>query len=169
MSQEKAFLEAFDEHANALFRHCSYRVSDRERAQDIVQDTFMKTWDYISKGKEVREFRPFLYQTLNRLIIDEYRKKKTESLDTLLESGDAALLEAEFTEGSIDELALQLDAQQLTEVLHEMPVHYRQAIVMRYIDGLPPQEIAEITGHTSNVISVHIHRGLAWLRKRVDR
>ena len=89
MTQEKqhiesAYLAAFEENADALFRHASYRVSDRERARDLTQDTFLKTWDYLSGGGEIRNFKSFLYRTMHNLIIDEYRKKKSSSLDALL-------------------------------------------------------------------------------------
>ena len=62
-----------------------------------MQDTFCKSWDYIQKGGEVRNYKPFLYRILNNLIIDEYRKKKSVSLDEILERDGV-------TEGNCDEL-----------------------------------------------------------------
>ena len=97
MKQEKAYLRAFDEYADALYRHCYFRVSDPERAKDIVSDAFTKTWDYLVKGNTIDNFKPLLYRTLNHLIIDEYRKKKTESLDSILD-------EENVPEGVFEEL-----------------------------------------------------------------
>src|SRR3954465_6401952 len=84
---QKAFLEAFDQYADALFRHACLRLSDRERARDATQDTFIKAWDYLVHGNEVREWKSFLYRVLNNLIIDEYRKTRELSLDALVEEG----------------------------------------------------------------------------------
>lgn len=164
MKQEQAYLEAFELYADALYRHCYFRVSDKERAQDIVSDTFMKTWDYLVKGNTVDNFRPFLYRTLNHLIIDEYRKKKTESLDTLL--GEREVPEGSFEElvvGGREEMEFALDAKQIPALLEQMPLNHREVIMMRYVDGLMPAEIAEILEAPVNTVSVRIHRGLAWL------
>jgi RNA polymerase sigma-70 factor (ECF subfamily) len=167
-SQEEAFLAAFDEYADALFRHAYYRISDRERARDLVQDSFTKAWDYLVKGNTVNDFRPFLYRTINNLVIDEYRKKRSESLDAILEHEEVN--EGSFEElrtGGLDDLERKLDSERLLEDLQLMPEQYRNVVVMRYIDGLQPQEIADLTGESVNVISVRIHRGIAWLRKHL--
>ena len=59
---EERFLKAFDEYADALFRHAVYRLSDRERAIEIVHDTFTKVWTYIRNGHEIDSDKPFLYK-----------------------------------------------------------------------------------------------------------
>lgn len=167
MNQEKAFLEAFDQHADALYRHCCFRVSNTEIARDIVSETFTRTWDYLVKGKKIENMKPFLYRTLNHLIIDEYRKKSTESLDALLHEQDVpeSAFE-ELVESSRDEVEFALDAQRVPELLSTMPPQYRDVVVMRYVDGLAPAEIAVLTGDTVNTVSVRIHRGIAWLSRR---
>lgn len=167
MDQEKAFLEAFDRHADALYRHCFFRVSDPETARDIVSETFTRTWDYLVKGKTVEDFRPFLYRTLNHLIIDEYRKRSSESLDALLD--DYEVPESAFEElvgGSREDVEFSLDAQRVPELLAGIPSQYRDVVIMRYMDGLAPAEIAEITGLPVNTVSVRIHRGIALLAQR---
>ena len=169
MKQEKAYLEAFDSYADALYRHCYFRVSDPERARDIVSDTFARTWDYLVKGKTIDEFRPFLYRTLNHLIIDEYRKKKTESLDSLL--GEREVPEGAFdelVEGGREEMEIAIDAKRIPALLEQMPIVYQEVVVMRFMDGLQPAEIADIMDESVNTISVRIHRGVAWLKKNAD-
>ena len=168
-TQQQEFLDAFEQYSDDLFRHCYFRVSDRERAVDLVQDTFTKVWDYMAKGGEIEQFRPFLYRTLNNLIIDEYRKKKSSSLDALLEGETVS--EGSFEElrtGGLKELEGKLDAQRFLSELENMPEQYRQVVVMRYMDELTPKEIAGITGDNENVVSVRLHRGLQWLRKHAN-
>jgi len=167
---EKAFLEAFDAHADALFRHALYRISDREKAYDLTQDTYLKAWDYVSQGGDVRQYKSFLYRVLHNLIIDEYRKKPTRSLDEMLEnetSGPA--VEAMLAEGSLQEAEEKLDQEGLLDQIRsripELPEHYRIALTMRFIDGFSTGEIAEAIGVSENVVSVRIHRGVAKLRE----
>lgn len=168
ISHEDRFLKAFDEYADALFRHAVYRLSDRERAIEIVHDTFTKVWGYIRNGHEIEAYKPFLYKVVNNLIIDEYRKRKELSLDALLaEEGTDEGSFAELHEGSIDELTFSLDAKKAADLIHELPLNYREVITLRFVDGLGPREISELIEETENVVSVRIHRALKLLRDRI--
>ncbi len=167
--KEKAFLEAFDAHADALFKHALFRVSDRERAHDLTQDTFMKAWDYVSKGGEIDLYKSFLYRILHNLIIDEYRKKRSRSLDELLENETTAgAIEARLSEGGRQEEEDHFDQQALIGRVRaripELPEHYQIALTLRFVDGLSTGEMAETMGVSENVVSVRIHRGVAKLR-----
>lgn len=172
MKQEEEFLAAFNQYSDALFRHCFFRLSDRERALELVQDTFLKAWDYIRGGGEVRQFRSFLYRILNNLVIDEYRRKSTDSLDELLEREGASEGDfAELHEGSLAELETKLDDERtqvaVREALKELPPSYRQVITLRFVDGFLPKEISRMIGESENVVSVRINRGVNRLRKQL--
>lgn len=158
-TKQKNLIEAYEKNADALFRHCFFKIHDRELAKDLLQETFVKTWDYIAQGKEISNMRAFLYKTLNNMIIDEYRKKKVVSLDELAEEGFDPMAETGPTADDrfMGEKALRL--------LQEIPNPYRDAVVMRYVNGLDLSEIAEITGETENTVSVHVHRGLTKLKE----
>src|SRR3989344_4442190 len=80
------FAAVFEKHSDELFRHCHLRLSDRQRALELTQETFLRAWGYVVKGEEVHQWRAFLYRILNNLIVDEYRKHKSQSLDALLEN-----------------------------------------------------------------------------------
>ena len=167
-NQEDRFLKAFDEYADALFRHALYRLSDRERAIELVHDTYTKVWTYIRGGQEIGAYKAFLYKILNNLIIDEYRKRKNVSLDAILsEEGVHEGNFEELHEGSLEELTFLLDAKRTLELIHEIPEAYREVIVLRFIDGLGPREISDLIEESENVVSVRIHRGLKLLRERI--
>ena len=171
--QEKAFLEAFEKHSDALFRHAFFRVSDREKAYDLTQDTYLKAWDYIAQGGEVKQFKSFLYRILHNLIIDSYRKKTSRSLDELLEQETTASATEELlSEGSVRETEEGLDERVLVERIREriadLPENYREVLTLRFIDGFSTGEIAETVGVSENVVSVRIHRGVIKLRTLCD-
>lgn len=165
---EDRFLKAFDEYADALFRHAVYRLSDRERAVEIVHDTFTKVWGYVRSGHEIDSYKPFLYKVINNLVIDEYRRRKEISLDAILaEEGND---EGSFTElhgGGIEELTFSLDAKKASELVHELPPVYREVITLRFVDGLGPKEISELIEESENVVSVRLHRALRLLKERI--
>ncbi len=154
---EKEFLKSYDQYADPIFRHCYFRVFNRERAKDLMQETFMKTWEYMQKG-EVKNVRAFLYRVANNLIIDNSRRKQEQSLDRLQEEG--------FDPGqdTRDRLTNFLEGGEVIKVLNKLNPKYREVIQLRYIDDLSPKEIAETIGETENNVSVRLHRGIKELR-----
>lgn len=164
-SQEERFLAAFEEYNDALFRHAYLRLSDRERAIDVVHDTYTKVWSYLRSGHDVETFRPFLYKVLNNLIIDSYRKQREQSLDALFEiEGVDEGSFAELSENTVESLAATIDGKQAFELLTELPDTYREVIILRFVDELGPKEISELIEESENVVSVRLHRGLKLLR-----
>jgi RNA polymerase sigma-70 factor (ECF subfamily) len=168
-NQEERFLKAFDEYSDALFRHAFLRISNREKAVDLVHDTFTKVWAYLRGGYEIDNFRPFLYKVLNNLIIDEYRRRKESSLDALLElDGVDEGSFSELSESTVEGLAATIDGKKAFELLEEMPDQYKEVIILRFVDQLGPREISELIEESENVVSVRIHRGLKMLRQKIE-
>lgn len=152
---EAEFLKSFEEHSDPLFRHCLLRVRDREVAKDVVQETFSRCWLYVSEGKEVTHIRAFLYRIANNLIVDLSRKKRSSSLDSLMEE-DGFEPRDESIREPIDTPAIK-EAMNNLGKLDEM---YRVVITMRFLDEMSPKEIASVLGVSENVVSVRIHRGI---------
>ena len=158
----KEFLAAYEQFADAIFRHCFFRTSDRELALDLSQETFTRAWTYIAEGGEVENMRAFLYRVANNLVVDGFRKKKTSSLDKLQEEGfDPA-------DTSIASAGISLDVRQALGVLEAIDPSYREVVTLRYIDDLSIAEIAELLQQSENVISVRIHRGLKKARELLE-
>jgi RNA polymerase sigma-70 factor (ECF subfamily) len=159
----KQFLDAYDKYADDLFRHVIFRVSDKEAAKELLQETFMKTWEYMKKGNKVDEIRPFLYRVLHNQLIDYLRKRKPQvSLDELSEDG------FDIAHGGRKEEESRIDAKKLLVLLDELEESYRNVLVMRYVDDMTIQEIAELTGDQPNSISVRLHRALKKLKELHD-
>jgi len=166
---EARFLKAFEEFNDALFRHAFLRVSNRQKAIDLVHDTFTKTWSYLRGGYAIDNFRTFLYKVLNNLIIDEYRRRKESSLDALLEieGVDEGSFD-DLQEHTVEALAVTIDGKRAFELLEQLPDQYREVLILRFVDQLGPREIRELIEETENVVSVRIHRGLKQLRQRIE-
>jgi RNA polymerase sigma-70 factor, ECF subfamily len=138
--------------------YASFKVSNSALSEDLVQDTYIKTWAYLVKGGEIVKMKAFLYHVLNGLIIDEYRKHKSSSLDALIEKGfdardDSAARTLEIFDGQI-----------AVSLIDKLPRHYQTVMRMRYVEGLSLAEIALLTGKSKSTTAVHAHRGLEKLR-----
>jgi RNA polymerase sigma-70 factor (ECF subfamily) len=158
------FLGIYDEMADLLFRFALVRVGNREDAVDIVQTTFTRAWGHIRQGKEVPNYKAFLYKVARNLIIDVYRKTKNVSLDALAESEGFDPVDEK---GSKETLAFA-EWRIVEDALNKMSPTDKDVIIMRFIEGRMPQEIAEITGLSENVISVRINRAVERLKRMVN-
>ncbi len=155
---EQQFIALYDSLSDAIFRHCAFRLSNREKALDIMQETFTKAWDYIQSGKHVENPKALIYRIANNLVIDEYRKKKSVSLDDLQETGfDVANHDQE---GIIQ----AVEIENIHKAIATIPEKYRQVVVMRFIDGLSPKEIGVLTKQSENAVSVQLNRSIKMLK-----
>jgi len=148
---------AHNDYSKSLNSYAFFKVHDAMVGQDLVQDTFMKTWRFIVKGGQVHIMKAFLYHILNRLIIDQYRKRKNTSLDLLIEKGFEPNADPENMEDVLDGKSAML----MIKLLPEM---YRKVMHMRYVQNLSIKEVSLLTGETRNAIAVQTHRGLAKLK-----
>lgn len=159
---EGDFTTACNEHMNALFRYCYFKISDREMAKDLVQETYMRTWNCLVKGQKIQNIRAFFYRILNNLIIDEYRSKgsmkKSVSLDKLAETGfDPSFDDTEKMENKID-------GEKAVKLLQKIPETYRKIISMRYLRDMTLEEMSEELNESKNSITVKAYRGMKKLK-----
>ncbi|MCK9351355.1 MAG: RNA polymerase sigma factor [Candidatus Paceibacterota bacterium] len=158
--KENQFLVSYDAHADALFRFAYFQVSDREAANDIVQDVFMETWKYLSEGGEIENFRAFLYRVARNRIIDHYRKHRSQSLDAIQESG------MDFSDERSREVSeARSEAMHILRLLDRVDKKYREPVLLRYMEGMGVKEIAQILDESESNTSVLIHRGIEQLKK----
>ncbi|MEK7672284.1 MAG: RNA polymerase sigma factor [Patescibacteria group bacterium] len=152
------FLDSYEKYSDAIFRHCYFRMNNRERAKELMQDAFMKTWEYISKGNIIENIRAFLYRTANNLIIDDARKKKEASLEELNEKGFQPSYDKQ------DEIKVHIEYTKIMSVINKLPSNHRDLIIMRYVDELSPKEIAHVVQESENAVSVRLNRSIKKLR-----
>lgn len=165
MLEKEIFIKAYDEYADAIYRHCYFRVFSKGRAEELVQETFLKVWEYMAgQEKEIGNMRALLYRVATNLIIDHSRRKTEESLDAMMEESE----NAGPTSDGREVVHTKLAHDEVMEALKDFSADDRQLIVMRYIDDLDPKEIAEITGMTANNISVKLHRIIDRLKNKLE-
>jgi RNA polymerase sigma-70 factor (ECF subfamily) len=156
---EKMLTGAHREYEKGLNTYAFFKTHDHEIGTDLVQDTFLKTWMYLVKGGKIEVMKAFLYHVLNNLIVDEYRKHKTSSLDVLLEKGfDPSAGD------STERLLNTLDGKSAFLLIKNLPEKYQKVMHMRYEQDLSLKEMSILTGQSKNAIAVQLHRGLEKLK-----
>lgn len=161
-SRKEAFLQSFDTYSDAIFRFCLLKTSQKELAEDMTQEVFMRYWQGLQTGKVMTNTRSYLYTIAQNMVIDWYRKKKADSLDVLEEKGfqtaDTRLLKAED----------EAEYGEILAVIGALEDKDKEVLLLRYVEGLDPKDIAQITGETANVVSVRINRAIEKVQKKLN-
>lgn len=156
--KEVQFVKAYDEYFEAIFRFCFFRTNNRELSKDLAQDTFVGAWRYMQMGNQVENIRALLYKIAGNTVVSWYRKRKSHSLDSLMELGfDPVDLET-----STDKWA---EMQTVLTQVEKLSVEEQRLVVWHYVEGLTAGEIANTLKQKKGTISVKIHRAVVRLRK----
>lgn len=119
----------------------------------------MRFWDYLRDGvNDVRNAQAFLYRIARNLIIDEYRKKDSLSLDALEEGGFDVRVDGRH------DIESEVSSHEAVEAIHTLGDMYRDVAILRFVEGHPPKHIAQILELSENVVSVRLNRAIKKLR-----
>jgi RNA polymerase sigma-70 factor, ECF subfamily len=160
---EKIFSGIYHNYAARVYRHIYFKVGNRQVAEDLMQETFLKTWKYvIGGGRKIENPKDFLYMVANNLIVDHYRSKYKSAIPLESAYNEPALIagphQAERAEAIIRMKAVSKHLVGLKET-------HREIIRYRYLQDLSIREISRLTKKSPNHVSVIIHRGLMNIRK----
>ena len=158
------FETAYEDHFESIFLFLAARLNDRERAKELAQETFMRTWRHMANGHTIYLMRPFLYTTAYNLFKNELRQKRQiVSLETLMDS--TGLEFGDETVNVEDESMLK----ELFDKMKTLPEKHQETLRLRFAEGLPVREIAERSGETPSAVAVRIHRALKQLQKNYEK
>ena len=137
-------------------------TSSEPEAADLTQDTFVKAYEKLGYFKPHRPFFPWLYTIGLNLARDSHRKRKTaqaveQELADSQNSSDSNLLGRGFLPKSIE-------SKDVKEALQGLPLEYREALVLRFYQGLAVQEIASALSISESAAKMRIRRGLLKIR-----
>jgi len=159
-TQEQVFIKSFASYGDAIFRFCIVKVSNRELAEDMTQEVFTRYWQYVREGKEMTNTRSFLYTIANNMAKDWYKKKKSDSLDEKMELGQVP----KDTNASPEEVAVY---QEVLAAMNDLEEKDAEVLLLKFVEGLDPKDIAKVLGETANTISVRINRATKRLQQKM--
>ena len=168
---EGAFSELLERYSTKVYTSILLIVKDRYKAEDLLQECFMKAIDRMSRGvyNEEGKFGPWISRMAHNMAIDHYRKQKRNPT-VILEDGSPVFNTMEFTEESIESVQIEKERNvRLKELVQELPETQREVLIMRHYSGLSFQEIAEETGVSINTALGRMRYALINLRKKVKQ
>lgn len=134
-----------------------------DEASDLTQDTFLRAYENLERFSPSRRFFPWLYTIGMNLARDHVRKRRTAARTTALMQQEQLSASAGHVQWPVD-LDKHLDAARLSELLSELSVEYREAVILRFHDGLAMKEIGQALGVSTSGAKMRIKRALEQLR-----
>ncbi|MBR6091981.1 MAG: sigma-70 family RNA polymerase sigma factor [Bacteroidales bacterium] len=157
-----------DRYQNKIYSYVLMLVKDKQLADDIFQDTFLKIIRTIKAGayKEEGKFIQFAMRISHNLIIDHFRKaKRLPMVDPTKEDYDM-LDNARFKDPSIEEqIVTEQTYDDVRKMIEFLPAEQREVLVMRMYDDMSFKEIAEATNVSINTALGRMRYALINLRK----
>ena len=170
---QSAFEEIVSLYQNRLYQVCYRMLGNRHEAEDIAQEAFIRAYINLHTFDQKRKFSTWLYRIATNLCIDRIRKKKPDTfLDAPVPGTDGLdhysrlAHESPLPEEEVEKMEQQ---ERVQYEISRLPDKYRSAIVLRYIEELPLQEISEILDLPLGTVKTRIHRGREALRKQMKK
>lgn len=164
--------EAFDvlllRHKTRLFNYIYQMVRDRDLADDIFQETFVKAITTIKQGKynDLGKFSAWLYRIARNLAVDSFRAEKNESALSTDNADYDILNRRELAEDTIEDVMVDLQIEEdLRRLIDELPEVQREVLNLRYYKELSFKEIAELTGVSINTALGRMRYAILNLRR----
>ena len=156
-----------EQYQHRLLRYLIYLSGNRELAEDLFQETWIRVLERGHQYDGRHEFSTWLYAVARNLTIDYLRKKSPLSLDGLMEDEEHAPLEPVDTRPIGWEVVQQHEqAERINAALVSIPAEYREAVVLRFQEGLTLDEIATLTQAPLGTVKSRLYRGLNLLMER---
>ncbi len=146
-----------------LYRYFLRLVRDRAAADDLFQQTWLNVVRHLGRYDASRSFDTWLFAIAHNTAIDLLRRKPGESLD----DGEWHL-----PSPAPDALAVVLAGERaaiLAAAVRELPALYREALTLRFEEGMKLEEIAEVTGAPLSTVKSRVQRGLEALKHKISR
>lgn len=169
---QNAFSQLVDLYQEKLY-HMAYRMlNNRQEAEDVVQDTFLRVYNNLEKYDDTMKFSTWIYRIATNLCIDRLRKRKpVYSLDA--ESSDYEGLDGYSmipSDNRTPESELLISETQsiIHQAIDTLPPKYKSVMILRYIHELSLQEVGEVLDMPVTTIKTRVHRGREFLRKKLE-
>ncbi len=160
----RAFTELVLRYQARLLNFVYRSIGDRERAEDLVQEAFIRVYRHLHRFDQSKKFSTWIYTIASNLAKNELRNRSRNPLvlfQTIKKNWEAdhRPLQFEDTHSRPDDLYRKRHLRELVEsTVSQLPEHHREVFVLRELEGKSYEEIAEITGCNLGTVKSRLNR-----------
>jgi len=166
--KDRAFEKLFKRYERPLFSFIFRFVGDRQSAEDMFQQTWLKIIKGLPKYEERGSFSSWLFGIANNCCIDRARKQTRSKVDELTSAEGMDCLKHEGTDPE-DKLMKKEKLALLQEAIEKLPFDQKQVVLMRLHGELPFKEIAHAVKCPMNTVLGRMHYAVNNLKKMIEK
>ena len=169
---EKAYRELVEMYQGQVFSLALRMVRRREDAEDATQETFVRMFRALERYDTNRPFAAWLMTIASRLCIDQIRRRRVNPVSLTQQepgSDEAHEMDVEDPGPGPDEITSHSEEERRSnELIQSLPPHYRVVVVLRHLQDLSYEEIAEALNLPLGTVKARIHRAREILKLRLE-
>ena len=169
---QSSFEELMKKYNKKIFGFIFRMVRDEEVAIELTQDFFIKIYSVLAKYNFEYKFSTWAYRICYNLVIDYVRKNQAQ-VDSLDDEAvtQKQMMESEnyVSEDGFDHLVKEELNQYIWKVVDCIPVKYKELILLRYLQGLKYDEIAQVTDLPVGTVKNRIFKAKELLRSEIEK
>ena len=164
---QEAFGKLIDRHAAAIVNLGYRMVGNRAEAEDLAQETFLAAYKALSTFRADSKFSTWLYRIATNKCKDWLRVKRPGQGQYDLDADES--LDVYVTEDRTPEVLLsrQQVAQELEQAIQRLPPLYREAFVLKHVEGLSYEEMEDILGVSGDTLKMRVYKGRVQLSREL--
>ena len=169
-----AFSELYDRYRDRLVQFIWRKTGDRDRAEDLVQEAFIRVTRHLHRFDQSKKFSTWIYTICSNLAKNELRNRSRsplvlfQKLTTHWEP-DHRPLQFEDQQGRPDDQYRKRYLQEIVEqTVEELPEHHKLVFRLRELEGKTYEEIADITGVNLGTVKSRLHRARTSFAERIE-
>src|SRR5581483_632357 len=162
---EEALKELISRYLKPVYNFIYHLAGNKENAEDISQETFVKAWKNLKKYNPEQNFKTWLFTIARNTAIDWLRKKKSLVFSDF-DSDDKNVMESTLSDESpqaLEEIILSEDKKHLLEGIEKLSPMYQSILTLRYNEEFTFKEIGEILGKPLHTVKSQHRRALIQL------
>lgn len=147
-------------------------VSDREEAQDLAQEAFIRAFRSLHTFDQTRSFPAWLFRITSNLCVDHYRKRKLDTVSLVQGGADGEERTIDLKSedvGPDEEYADRRGAERLDQLIRTLPAPYRIVVLLRHQSDMAYEEIAEALSLPLGTVKARLHRAHKMLKDKLER
>lgn len=167
---KEAFIKVYDEYAEDIYRFIYFKIGKEMEAQDLVSLVFLKAWHHIQSNSlsDSKTLRALVYKIARNAVIDYYRDGNNK-LELSLDDENNPIEIIDDGQDLADRVDKASDLALLKKQLPLLKEEYREVIILRFVNDLSLEEIADVTSKSRGNVRVILHRALAALKEMVEK
>jgi RNA polymerase sigma-70 factor (ECF subfamily) len=174
---DAAFTQLVSKYKDALTNYLNVMVGNYDVAADLAQETFVRVYRNIGRYSNIYQFSTWLYRIATNLAIDEmrYRKRRGQVFynnvwdsSRTTENDRPEMQISDVRRGPGDELLRKESSQVLGDAIRSLPEKYRIAFIMKEVQELPYETIAQVLKCSTGTIKSRLHRARELLQRKLE-